>query len=72
MKDCEIVSTEYAVEINDKNTDSFIRQIDVFKTYEEAVGYTESHNDCSDGEYYNIIFIDYNKNGDEVGFGTVC
>ncbi|MEG1205067.1 MAG: hypothetical protein RSD74_01395 [Angelakisella sp.] len=72
MKDNIVVSTEYVVEINDENTCNFIRQVDVFDTYEKAVAYTENHSDCGDGEYYNIIFIDYNKDGDEVGFGTVC
>lgn len=63
--------TEYAVEVNNKR--GFVRQIDVFQSYEEACEFVY-HYDGSLGfdEYLNIIFIDYNENGDEIAFGTVC
>ena len=66
-----VAYTEYAVEVN--NTQGFVKQIDVFKTYEEAEEFVNNY----DGtlvwdEYLNIIFIDYNENGDEIAFGTVC
>lgn len=64
-------TTEYAVEINDKNY-KFVRQIDVFDTYEEAEYFMENNNEqLKDGEYFNIIYIDYDENGDEIGFGSV-
>ena len=63
--------TEYAVEIN--NNKGFVRQIDVFSTYEEAEEFADNYKKpLNDGEYLNIIFIDYDKNGDEIDFGTVC
>ena len=63
--------TEYAVEVN--NEKGFVRQIDVFQSYEEACDFADNCNEpLNDDEYLNIIFIDYNKNGDEIAFGTVC
>lgn len=65
-----IANTEYAVEVNKE--DKFVRQLDVFDTYEKAVCFMENCNEpLSDGEYLNIIFIDYNENGDEIGFCSV-
>lgn len=66
----EVYSTEYAVEVNNEN--GFLRQLEVFQTYEEAEQFVKNyHKSLNDDEYLNIIFIDYNKNGDEIGFGTV-
>lgn len=63
--------TEYAVEVN--NTHGFVRQIDVFDSYEKACEFADNYNGAlSEDEYLNIIFIDYNENDDEIGFGTVC
>jgi hypothetical protein len=63
--------TEYAVEVNNKR--GFVRQIDVFDTYEEACEFADNCNEpLEDDEYISIIFIDYNENGDEIAFGTVC
>ena len=63
--------TEFAVEVN--NEKGFIRQIAVFKSYEEACEFTDNYNEpLASDEYLNIIFIDYNENGDEIAFGTVC
>ena len=63
--------TEYAVEIN--NEEGFVRQLDVFRSYEEVCDFADNCNEpLKDDEYLNIIFIDYNENGDEVAFGTVC
>lgn len=65
------VSTEYAVEVN--NSNGFVRQIDVFDSYEEACGFADNYKEpLNDDEYLNIIFIDYNEYGDEIAFGTVC
>ena len=62
--------TEYAVELN--NEKGFVRQIDVFDTYEQAVEFQENYDEpLNNGEYLNIIFIDYDENGDEIGFGSV-
>lgn len=63
--------TEYAVEVNDKNG-SFVRQLDIFSTYEEAVSFKENYSKpLNPGEYLNIIFINYDKNGEEIGIGSV-
>ena len=62
--------TEYAVEIN--NDKGFVRQIDVFETYEEAERFTNNYDGLLLGDdYLNIIFIDYDEDGDEIGFGSV-
>lgn len=68
----KVARTEYAVEVNDEN--GFVRQIDVFPTYEEAEEFVET---CDkdvlySGEYLNIIFINYDKDDNEMRFGTVC
>ena len=69
--ECTKCSTEYAVEINDKNH-KFLRQIEVFKSYEEVVNFVDTTEiELNEGEYFNIIFIDYDENGDEIGFGSV-
>lgn len=71
MRDNIVAYTEYAVEIN--NDKGFVRQIDVFSTYEEAEEFADNYKEpLNDEEYLNIIFIDYNKSGDEIDFGTVC
>ena len=67
--------TEYAVELmrEHNNGNKFIRQVDVFDTYEEACEFADNYKEpLADDEYLNIIFIDYNENGDEIEFGTVC
>lgn len=71
MRNNIVAYTEYAVEVN--NDKGFVRQIDVFSTYEEAEEFADNYKEpLNDGEYLNIIFIDYNENDDEIGFGTVC
>ncbi len=63
--------TEYAVEVN--NEKGFVRQIDVFNTYEEAEEFAHNYNEpLLEDEYLNIIFIDYDEYGNEIDFGTVC
>ena len=69
----QVASTEYAVEVN--NDKGFVRQVDVFKSYDAAEEFVETNKtkiQLADGEYFNIIFIDYDKNGNEINFGTVC
>ena len=69
MKKC--VCTEYAVEIN--NDKGFVRQLEVFNSYEEAEEFVSRCKELlKDDEYINIIFIDYDKNDNEIAFGTVC
>ena len=71
MKNQKYAYTEYAVELNNEN--GFVKQIEVFNSYEDAEKFADTYDeDMSDNEYLNIIFIDYNENGDEIGFGTVC
>lgn len=71
MRNELIAYTEFAVEIN--NDSGFVRQIDVFDTYERAEEFADNYKEpLEKEEYLNIIFIDYNKSGDEIAFGTVC
>lgn len=66
-----VAYTEYAVEVN--NEKGFVRQIEVFGTYEEACDFADNYKEpLSEDEYLNIIFIDYDEYGDEIEFGTVC
>ena len=56
---------EYAVEVN--NEKGFVRQIDVFQTIEEAQEFAKYGDiKLEDGEYINIICIEYDENGDEI------
>ena len=69
IKECAY--TEYAVEVN--NDKGFVRQVDVFNSYEEAENFANNYKEpLNNDEYLNIIFIDYDKNDNEIGFGTVC
>lgn len=72
MANKKVAYTEYAVEVN--NEHGFVHQIDVFSTCEQAEACCDDYdkNNLAEDEYLNIIFIDYNSDGDEVGFGTVC
>lgn len=66
-----VAYTEYAVEIN--NDRGFVKQIDIFNTYEEAENFINNYKEpLNEEEYLNIIFIDYDKNDNEIDFGTVC
>ena len=49
-----ITCKEYAVEVFDKSSQEFIRQVDVFITYEEAEEYIRSNNLSPDKEAYGI------------------
>lgn len=62
------MKTEYAVEVN--NEKGFVLQLDIFPTYEEAKKFTE-HYPLNGEEFLNIIFINYDENGNEIEFGTV-
>ena len=64
--------TEYAVEVYNKYHDNFVEQIDIFKTYEEAIQYIkESNIDIDkDSEYFNITEIEYDDNDNEIGITT--
>ena len=65
-----IARTEYAVEVNNKK--GFVRQIEIFQTYEEAENFVKiTDEELNEDEYFNIIFIDYDKDENEIDFGTV-
>ena len=65
-----VCSTEYAVEVNNSK-DIFVRQIDVFQTYEQAEEFANNYDGVlNDGEYLNIIYIDYDENENEIGMGS--
>ena len=50
--------TEYAVEVN--NDKGFVRQIEVFDSYEKACEFSLEYNEfLVADEYLNIIFIDF-------------
>ena len=71
MQNKTVNYTEYAVEVN--NDKGFVRQIEVFSTYEQAEDFANKYKEpLKEEEYLNIIFIDYDENGDEIQFGTVC
>lgn len=60
---------EYAVEIRNKYHDNFIEQIDVFSTYKAAEEYVR-HTDIDidkESEYFEIIEIEYDTDGNEIG-----
>lgn len=70
MRNNIIAYTEYAVEIN--NDKGFVRQIDVFSTYEEAEYFAENYKEPSnEGEYLSIICINYDCYGNEIDVETV-
>lgn len=60
---------EYAVEIYNKYHDSFVEQIDVFNTYEEALEYVakKDFDIDEDSEYVEITEIEYDDNENETG-----
>ncbi len=67
----ETAYTEYAVEVNNEN--GFVFQIDTFRTLEAAESFAKRNKGIvGTNEYLNIIYIDYDENGDEIRFGTVC
>lgn len=67
----EAAYTEYAVEVNNEN--GFVCQIDTFRTLEAAESFAKRNEGIvGTNEYLNIIYIDYDTNGDEIRFGTVC
>ena len=64
--------TEYAVEVYNKYHDTFVEQIDVFDTYEEARQYIkETDIDIDkDSEYFEITEIEYDDDENETGIRT--
>jgi hypothetical protein len=60
--------TEYAVEVYNKYHDNFVEQIDVFKTYEEAVDFMEKKDFELDenSEYTEITEIEYDDGDVEI------
>lgn len=62
------MTTEYAVEIYDKEHDKFLRQIDVFNTYEEATACATKGSFKFDkaSEYVEITTIEYDDDGNEI------
>ena len=68
--DAERSYIEYAVEVYDEK--GFNRQLDVFSTQEEAEKYIESCDEnLTENEYFNITYIKYDKNDNEIDTGTV-
>lgn len=66
----KVYKEEFAVEINNEN--GFVKQIDVFRTLEEADKFAKEYKEpLEEDEYLNIICIEYNKNEDEIGFYSV-
>lgn len=57
-------SEEYAVNVRREHSDQFVRQEEVFATYEEAKAFTGEH-EPEDGHYHEIVRIDYDENGEE-------
>lgn len=63
------MTTEYAVEVYNKYHDNFVRQIDIFNTYEEAEGFVTkgNFNLNKDSECVYITEIEYDDNENEIG-----
>lgn len=63
-----VAKTEYALEIYDKY--GFVKQIDVYGEYEKALDEKNNYKGpLFGGEYLKINYIDYDKDGNEIGFG---
>lgn len=66
----KVYRTEYTVDINDNN--GFVKQLDVFNTYEEAINFKEK---CSyplrGNEYLSIICVDYDEDDNEIGISLL-
>lgn len=60
------IRCEYALEVYDSRTDKFVRQIDVFERFDDALLYGEEHPLSSFYEFYRITEIEYNYFGEEV------
>lgn len=66
----EVFSVEYAVEVNDSN--GFVRQLDVFQTYEDAIMFQkECDEPLDDGEYLRALAIKYDEDGNEIGLERI-
>lgn len=66
----EVFSVEYAVEVNDSN--GFVRQLDVFQTYEDAIMFQkECDEPLDDGEYLRTLAIKYDEDGNEIGLERI-
>lgn len=75
-----VVRVEYPIEIRGKERthstgwkekDYFIQQIDIVDSVEEAEKYLEKlkvEKPLSDNEYYIIYVIEYDENGEEMGY----
>lgn len=62
--------TEHAVDI--RNDKGFVRQIDVFDSYEEAEFFAENYAEpLNEGEYLSIICITCDCHGNEISVETV-
>lgn len=63
------MSKEYAVEIYNKYLDSFVEQLDVFPTEDDARNFvkTGDFDFDADSEVVGILEIEYNDAGEEIG-----
>lgn len=62
--------TEHAVDV--RNDKGFVRQIDVFDSYEEAEYFVENYKESlNEGEYLNIVCITCDCHGNEISVETV-
>lgn len=69
--DTTCANTEFAVEVH--NNERWVRQLDVFGSYEEAKRFMESYNEpLNREEYLAIIYIDYDENEVEIRRGYMC
>lgn len=56
---------KYSLEIKKSNDGSFIRQVDIFNTYEEAEKYIDTF-PLNNEMYYSIWCIEYDNRGEEI------
>ena len=73
MKD--VKKEEFSVEIRkklDNDSNEFLEQIEVFANLEEANDFVKNHNESLDKDSFLTIYcIEYDENGNEVGYYPV-
>lgn len=64
------MDSEYSLEIKRTTDGEFIRQVDIFNTYENAQAYADEH-PIDDDYYYTIWCIEYDEDGEEIDYYPV-
>lgn len=70
-KETQNTHEEYALNVRRISNGDFLYQIDCYQTYEEAAEAEKEPLDNPDKEYYDIVYIEYDENGNEIGSYSV-